>query len=345
MSVGVVACDPDRMDFGDPRGESLAAVRSAVVIDVSNRARLEMTGPDRQSFLHNFCTNNITALKPGQGCEAFLCNIKGRVIGHIFAWAGTGSLAIESVPGQQEFLKTHLERYHLLEDFSLTDLTETTGELLLTGPLSLERLRSSDLLDHALAFNEHRTVSMELPDGPVDVSIRRTDMAGPDSYLLVAARERIPALWQRLLAAGAVPAGRSTFEGLRIASGFPVIGVDLTEDNLAPEAGRTERCIVFNKGCYLGQEPIARIHAMGHVNRELRGLRLPPGLSVPPTGTAVLHPTDSAKEIGRITSSGWSAQYECAVALSLLRVPFQKPGTSVVVALPEGPVTATVFWS
>lgn len=345
MWVGVVACDPDRMDFGDPRGEALAAVRSAVVIDVSDRARLEMTGPDRQSFLHNFCTNNITALKPGQGCEAFLCNIKGRVIGHVFAWAGAGSLAIESVPGQQAFLKAHLERYHLLEDFSLSDLTDTTGELLLAGPLSLDRLRSSGLLDQALLLNEHRSASMELQDGPLEVSIRRTDIAGSDSYLLVCERERLPALWQRMLAAGTVPAGRSTFEGLRIVAGFPVVGVDLTEDNLAPESGRTERCIVFNKGCYLGQEPIARIHAMGHVNRELRGLRLPPGVPAPPAGTVVLHPTDSAKEIGRITSSGWSARDECAVALGLLRIPFQKPGGSVVVALPEGPVTATVFWN
>ncbi|TXT38384.1 MAG: folate-binding protein YgfZ [Planctomycetota bacterium] len=119
----------------------------------------------------------------------------------------------------------------------------------------------------------------------------------------------------------------------RVAAGFPIYGIDITEDNLAQEVGRTELAISFTKGCYLGQEPIARIDAMGHVNRQLCRIELSSG-PLPDSGTPVLDkPAPDGKQVGTITSSTWKWQGDAdkPLALAYLRSGFAKPGSQVLV--------------
>jgi folate-binding protein YgfZ len=130
---------------------------------------------------------------------------------------------------------------------------------------------------------------------------------------------------------------------LRIEAGLPIYGVDLTDDNLAQEAGRTGTAISFTKGCYLGQEPIARLDAMGHVNRELRSLRLSTS-DVPLQGAAVFSDAAGAAPVGTATASAFSFGTNCAVALALLRSSVSAPGTQIFVETGISTVPATVFW-
>jgi hypothetical protein len=143
---------------------------------------------------------------------------------------------------------------------------------------------------------------------------------------------------------GIVPAGAAVFEALRIEAGFPRYGVDITDDNIAQEAGRTRQAISFTKGCYLGQEPIARLDAMGHVNRELRGVRLADG-PVPLPMSAVFD-EGGGQQVGTITSAALSYADNKPVALAMLKTHATRPGTNVQVRLGEsGAQEGTVFWS
>ena len=153
-------------------------------------------------------------------------------------------------------------------------------------------------------------------------------------------RELLPGLAARLRNGGFVPGGADAFHALRIEAGFPWFGIDFDADNLAQEIGRTARAISFTKGCYLGQEPIARIDAMGHVNRELRTLKL--GLGPLPAPGATVHPVDDPAEIGRVTSVGRLPTTREGLGLALLRSAHLAPGHAVRVAVGDGFTVGTV---
>jgi folate-binding protein YgfZ len=327
-------------DFGDAATEYRAACDSAAVFDVSDRTQLEMTGADRHSYLHNFTTNDIKALPSGRVCEAFLCNVKGRILGHVFIFAGDETTWVESVPGQGEFLTSHLERYHLLEDFTLTDRTVDRGELLVTGPESLVRLMAVGIDVGHLTNLSCSSIAVKFEGGQT-LDVRRADVFGAPAFLIAADRAGIDVLWTKLTTADVTPAGQDVLQTLRIEAAIPWYGIDLSDENLGQEACRTSQAISFEKGCYLGQEPIARIHAMGHVNRELRRFVIDSD-TCPPAGVAILNPNDESKEVGRVTSVGWSWQHNRPIGLGMVRTKFAKPESEVVLAT-DPRVRASVF--
>ena len=326
------------LHFGDPAREYAAAATASALFDLSDRTNIELTGGDRARFLHNFCTSDIKSLASGQGCEAFVTNVKGRVLGHIFVFAAPASLWIESGPGTEESLLSHLDRYLITEDVALHARTAECGELFASGPRSAAALRAANI--EAASLQPYAHMAVDTLDHPCFV--RRVDWLGAPGYLLSAPRVHLAALWQRLFDGNLTPAGSQAFEALRIEAGLPVYGRDVTEDHMAQEVGRTKLAISFTKGCYLGQEPIARIDALGHVNRELRGLRLSEG-PVPDPDSAVTAGDDD-KEIGRITSSALSYADGRPVALAYLRTRCTQPGTKVHVQTSAGRVEASVFW-
>lgn len=327
---------PAARHFGDPRAECEAGRRSAVVFDVNDRTQVELTGGDRIAFLNNFCTNDLTKLLPGAGCETFLCNVKGRVLAHAFAFVEDASVWLETVAGTEEALVAHLDRYLITEDVALHRRSDQWGELFVTGPNALPALRSAGMPCELPQVGAHALQER----GPSLLRVRRVDWFDRPGVLVSAPRERLPDVWNGLAAVAVPPGGALAFHALRIAAGFPLYGTDITEDNLAQEAARTRRAISFTKGCYLGQEPIARIDAMGHVNRELRGLRLETG-PAPRPGAAIVAPEDG-QEIGRITSAV-QLEDDPPLALGYVRSRFVEPGTAVLVEAGTERRPATVF--
>ena len=304
------------------------ARQKAAVFDVSARTRLVMTGADRRNFLHNFCTNDVRGLADGASCEAFLLNVKGRILGHLFVSAEEdGRLWIGSVSGQAAPISEHLAKYHLLEDFQLSDCSVENCEFLVTGPAAAELLCEAGIDVTGLAVFQNRRLTLSAVEPASDVFVQRFDLLGPPGFLLTTTVSGT-ALAGRLESAGLAAGAPAAFESLRIEAGFPVYGMDLSVDNLAQEACRTDRAISFTKGCYLGQEPVARIHALGHVNRELRVLEIR-GEETPAVGTALLRPDNVEKEIGQLSSVSWSWQRGCAVGIALVRSQFASPGTEL----------------
>ncbi len=325
--------------FGDAAGEYRNAQQQSALFDLSDREQFALTGPDRVRFLNAFCTANIATLQTGHGCEAFITSVKGRIVGHLFVFAEEEMLWLESGAGTAEPLTGHLAKYLMIEDAELETRTEELGTLLVSGPETLTTLEQAGAATHQLAPWQHLRGEI----AGIDVHLRRTDMLGVPGVELIAPRTELGRLWQHLTDSGIAPAGRDAFEALRIEAGLPKVGIDVSDGNLAQEAARTALAISFTKGCYLGQEPIARLDAMGHTNRELRGLELESG-SVPQPGAAVFDTPEAGKEVGRITSSALRPSDKRPLALALLRTRFNSPGTTVYVAAGEGTVPATVFW-
>jgi folate-binding protein YgfZ len=324
----------EALHFGNAREEYAALTGGVGLADFSHRTQIELTGADRQTFLHNLCTNEIRRLTAGTGCEAFLCNAQGHVLALVNVFCGAANLVIETVPGVGAKLLAHLDRYLIREKVELADRSESWAELLLAGP-------GSDAILQPLAG--------DLPQQPlgnvltqcagVDVSLRRVEITQPHGYLLSAERCELPKLWQALLQAGARPCGSAAVETARIEAGTPYFGPDITDANLPQEIARDARAISFVKGCYIGQETVARLDALGHVNRTLVGVRFA-GAELPAAGTDLTD--DSGKVVGRVTSATFSPRLTAPLAFAYVRretnTPGAKLGSSVgsaeVVALP-----------
>jgi len=328
------------LHFGDPRAEDAAAHEAAALFDWTDHGLIELTGSDRVQFLHNFCTNDVKRLPAGSGCEAFVTNVKGRILGYLWIEAGDTALRLDAGPVATERLLAHLERYIINEDVVATDRSFDLGELLVIGPRAADSLAFLGADVRRLAPVEH----LDVPGLTGAIRISRRDVDHLPTYVVCGPRAVLGEVWEQIKDAGARPAGAAIWSALRIEAGLPIWGVDLTDENLAQEAGRSASAISFTKGCYLGQEPIARLDAMGHVNRELRSLRVA-GEAIPSPGARVFSDAAGSVAVGAVTSAAMSYGSASPVALALVRSSVSAPGSQVFVEAGPTVAPATVFWA
>jgi folate-binding protein YgfZ len=278
--------------------------------DCNERTQIELIGDDRATFLHNFTTNDIRGLKPGGGCEAFALDARGHVLGHLLVFCTQHSLVIDTVPGQAETLCRHLDRYLIRERVEIHDRGEAWGELALAGAEAGQLLHE---LTGAVLESPYSHAQVQLAGH--QLWLRRVDIFGPGSYFLAGPREAMDAVGLVLEAEGIVPCGNDVLETVRIESGFPWYGRDISISNLPQEAARDRQAINFNKGCYLGQETVARIDALGHVNKTLACVRFS-GQTVPPVGTEL---RSGDQPVGAVTSAAFSPLLNAPLALAYIR--------------------------
>jgi folate-binding protein YgfZ len=311
--------------------EYRALTEAVGVADVSDRTLVQLSGADRAKFLHNLSSNDILRLTPGQGCEAFLLNVKGKVAGHVFVYCVEDSLILDSSPGQGEKIVSHLDRYIIREKVQL-EVEVLFAQFLIAGPKAAELLENLGCQAPRELFS-HRL--RELANNVV--FIRRSELVGSDSFTLVCLAAQKNEVAKALTEAGAVWCSPAALEAVRIEAGVPLYGVDITEDNLPQEVNRNDRAISFTKGCYLGQETVARIDALGHVNRTLMGLKF--FGAEPPLAGQELKAADAI--VGRITSVAFSPRFAGHVALGYLRQGHNQSGARV--TSPSGEVTVTAL--
>lgn len=313
------------IEFGDAAAEYQAFGSSAIVTAAwGPRTLLKLTGEDRHKWLHNVCTNEIKALQPGSGCEVFFTNVKAKVLGHGFVFATDDALWIETVGGQEDVLFTHFDRYIITEDVEIHRLSDSYSQLFVAGPDTVSRL--SDLCEvtaDSLQPMCHTTASF----GGIDVGLRRADVTCQPGVLVNCASCDLQRVWDCLTDKGFMPVGSAAFEARRIEAVFPFYGSDISDQQMAPEAGRNSVAISYKKGCYLGQEPIARLDAMGHTNKELRGIAFDadPGAAV---GDVLK--SAAGDKIGWLTSVAGVPGTDRAVALGYVKRSFMKDAAEVV---------------
>src|SRR5918997_4997347 len=234
-----------------------------LIVDRSERGKLALTGPEAKAFLHGQVTNDIEGLKPGSGCYAAFLTHKGKMLGDLRVLDAGDELLLDCERGALQDLFTMIHRYKLGRDVELHKRTLERGLLSLIGPDARRIAGAADLPETEHAHRAGRI-------GGAAVRLIATDL-GVDVLCEAADAEPVGAA---LIAAGAVPAGEDAAEVRRVETGRPRYGVDLDDTVIPQEAGLNERAVSFEKGCYVGQETVARLYFRGKPNRHLRGLRL-----------------------------------------------------------------------
>lgn len=313
-----------------PQYEALSA--GVGLVELGKRTQIEVAGADRASFLHNLCTNEIRKLATGSGCEAFLTTVQGKTLAHVLVFAGPEAIVLDTVPGEAEKILAHLDHYLVCEQVTLVDRTVEWSELLLAGPQSealLEKLTTVRLPLKRLAH-----VPADL--GGATVWLRRADLMGHVGFLIGVRDEDLAKVTAALQMAGAVVCPMQVFEAARIERGFPLFGKDISDKNLPQEVARDALAISFVKGCYLGQETVARIDALGHVNKTLVGLKFA-GSEIPSTGMELLA---EGSAVGHVTSATFSPKLDRPLALGYVRRGSNIPGTKLTSVLGEAEVVS-----
>lgn len=291
------------LDFADPAAEFRAFREGCALVEHSERTQVELAGEDAGAFLHNLCTNDTKVLRPGGGCEVFLTNVQGKIIGHGYVYRAPAGCLYETIPSQGAALVAYFDRYLFRERVKLLDRTPEWGSLLLAGPNAAAVLSQLGCPNPPRGRLEHSLVELK----GQTCALRRVDFVGGDCWQLSVPRAALQVLWQACLAAGATPCGTAAFDQARILHGTPSFGFDITDENLPQEVARDKRAISFTKGCYIGQETVARIDALGHVNKTLCGLKISSSEDnspAPPPGVELYAEADtqSTKPLAKLTS-------------------------------------------
>jgi folate-binding protein YgfZ len=258
---------------GDLSGEYRVLAEACGVLDRSERGKLALSGPDAVNFLNGQVTNELAALRPGEGRYAAFLTHKGKMLGDLRVLAVDGGPASE--PSE---LLLDTERTALQALFDMIRRSKVGYDVQL-HKRTLERALFSLIGPNAaaVAATETGLADVEHANHPAQIGgrevllIRTAQPAGVD--VLCDAGDA-GAVWDALVLAGARPVGEDAAEILRVEVGRPRFGVDLDETVIPQEAGLNERAVSFTKGCYVGQETVARLHYKGKPNRHLRGLRL-----------------------------------------------------------------------
>ncbi len=319
-------------DLTSQTGDALAEYRqardAAVVFDVSARGKVEVAGSEAGVFLHNLSTNDIKELPIGAGCEAFFATATAKAIDfvliyHVVLHDGRDAIWIDVEPGRSEKLIQHLDRHLISEQVEFADRTGEFAQIHLAGPNAkdiLEKALLDDVPDLEPLQHMIRTFGANNHS-----HIRRHDPLALPGYDIVCLNALAANVWGMLVRAGAKPAGLEAYELLRIEAGTPVFGVDIDENRFIVEVGRTATAISYNKGCYLGQEPVVMARDRGQVQRTFLGLKLAGSAPVPP-GSKLFR---EGKEVGVTTSSVVSPGLGTPIALAYVKRGSQEPGTAI----------------
>ena len=292
---------------------------SAGIARMPSRTQIEISGADRLTFLHNYCTADIKRLQPGRGTEAFITSVKGKVLGHGFVYCGEESLVFETVEGQAEKLLAHLDRYTLADDVELKDVSDGWVFHFVGGPKAASILQ--DVTGDTVPENQFAFTTSFV--GDVECAYARGGAISPAGFTMCCGEDDREEFAARLADAGFVAAPPETLKVLRVEGGMPFFAVDITEDNLPQEANRNDQAISFTKGCYLGQETVARLDALGHVNKLLVGVKFN-GEAVPQAG---LELTVGEKAVGKVTSAVYSPALKSPLAMAYVRTDDSEKGT------------------
>ena len=264
---------PDRgvaWHYGDPLGEQRAAERGVAVVDRSNREVLAVPGEDRLRWLHTITSQHLLALGDGEHTEALVLDLRGHVEHHAVMSHVDGTVWLDTEPGAAQALLTYLNSMVFWSKVAPRDATAELAVLSLLGPGTDQVLAQVGDLGGFVRTGRA---------GDQMVATGQTDLLVP--------REELAQAWQRLVDAGATPAGTWAYEALRVAALRPRLGIDTDERTIPHEVGWIGSAVHLDKGCYRGQETVARVANLGRPPRRMVLLHLESPEKAPSTGDPV----------------------------------------------------------
>lgn len=310
-----------------------AARTKAVVCRRPEIRTLQVMGPDRTEFLDGMLSQDVRALQPGQGARALKCSAKGRIEAYLRVRAEEAALSLDVRAEVSDRLKETLLAHIVMEDCTVLDTSETREVLSLLGPSSYACLEAIGL----------GAINPELPPGAFE-RVGANIVIAEDGFGLPGYELHVPAgsgekRAAALVRAGAMLVEADVLEVLRIEAGEPRDGAELDLETLPMEA-RLERAVSFTKGCYVGQEVVARGTNLGQVNHLLVGLRLGGG---PPSKDKPAALSLDGRPVGEIESFGQSAMLGACVGLGYVRREHEAAGTLLSYEAASGAAEATVL--
>jgi len=331
-ALGAVDGHAVALHFGDAAAEYRALREGAAVVDMPWLDRLEVIGSDRVTFLQGMLSNDVAKLTPGSGCRALLLSEQGRTIADLIVLATADATALEGVASALPAARVALERFIVADDVEIGPPAAPRRTFAILGPAATDVLQRLDLAAPDAAYAH----------APIDFQaavphVVRIPSPGVGGFLCDVPLASAADWWERCRDhGGAVAAGLAAYDVLRIESGVPWHGRDVTSETLALEAPY-EDAISFRKGCYLGQEVMERVTARGHVNRKLVGIEIAADV-VPDAGARLFA---DERDVGWITSAARSWRLGSVVALAYVRRENLQPGTTLALGMPGG-MAATV---
>lgn len=324
--------------FTNPQQEHHAVRAGVGILDLSHRGRLRLTGEDRAKYLHRIVSNDVEGLKVGEGNYATILTNRGKLLADMRMYVLEGTIDIETSAETTQILTRELEKYLIADDVAIEDVTDRTGLIGLHGPKSVDFIRNAFGIDLD-GLHEHHTVSNRV-EGQWIVCIRANE-TGEIGYNLYTTSASTEWLWDATLTKGrefdAYPVGLTALNSLRIEAGLPQYGAELN-DSIIPLEAELENALDFEKGCYIGQEIVARMKHRGHPNRLLRGFNIDD--DTPPQQGSLIF--SGEKEVGWITSATNSPTLGKTIAMGYVRTAFTDSGSKVEVETATGRVNATV---
>jgi folate-binding protein YgfZ len=301
------------LSYGSVAAEYGALTAGRARLDRSGIDRLEITGADRQRFVNAYVTCDVKTLAPGQGLYGFFTNPQGRILAEATFLALEDRFWVELPPGQGEAVAAHLRKFLIADRVEIAPLAAVP--LALAGPAA-EALLGTAAAGLPDGERAHARVSFE----GFEITLARTPRLGVPAWTLWVAPDAAPALAERLVAIGAVPVGAEALEIVRAEHGLPRYGRDFGAQNFPQETG-IEEAVSYTKGCYLGQEVVARIHYRGGVQKALSGLLFD---TLPAPGTAL---SLDGREVGTVTTAVDSVALGQPIGLAILHKRGAEPGT------------------
>ncbi len=312
--------------FSNFEKEYGAGRESAALFDTNWHVILSLTGRDRVKYMHAITSNNIQALADGSGVLALLLTPQGRILAELEIYALPEKLLVLSHASQRERTVTTLKKYIIGSQVKIDDLTDQMGSLSLEGP------RAATVIDEITGLKLADLAEMSIREITVDGSpcyILRRSHFGQSGAELIASRDALPALWQKLLASsrahGGEPIGMAALNTLRLEAGIPWFPADFNDAMIPHEAALEDTHISFNKGCYTGQEIVERVRSRGHVNRKRVSLQF--STAQPPAPGTKLRAGET--EVGFVTSAAFSPAAGAAIGMAYVRREHLAPGTTV----------------
>jgi folate-binding protein YgfZ len=310
-------------------GDAAVRARQSVGLFECARGLISVTGSDRVHWLNGMISGDVAVLEPGlerSGCYALLLTPKGSIIADLHVLAEEDELLLELDATGVSKVVAHLSRYVISEDVELSDVSSRCARFAIEGPDATRLLAQAGCSG---AADLARDSWMSAPIGSVLVDLAAWGSSGESAFQAFVEPETVEPFRAALREASSgldlVEAGADALELLRIEAGTPRLGMDLDEEVLPAEARLTERAVSFTKGCYTGQEIVARIESRGQVNHLLVGLRFRGADGLPALGAKLMA---GEKVIGEVTSACVSPR-EGLIGLGYVRRPFDVAGTEL----------------
>ncbi len=287
--------------YGSVAAEYEALHTRAALFDRSHRGRLQVLGERAAEMVAGLVTNDVSGLAPGQGCYAAALTAKGKIVADVRVFVEEGSVLTDAPPRAADAWAAMVRKYVNPRLAPHADVSATMRDIGIFGVNARHVMSTITGVPApaltALAPYAHVTVDL---DGARAIVASVPDL-GVEGFELILPGESFPLLWQRAVDAGAMPAGLDAWEIARIEAGRPEWGMEIDDSTIPQEANFDElHAISYTKGCYVGQETVARLHFRGHVNKHLRGVRT--GTAEPVPRGATLH-GDAGTQVGDVRSA------------------------------------------